>query len=59
LIPEGQREQTVYLTAAPWFRDRSVVLCSCQRRRRAGMLPVWLRVRARAIAKSEQASARR
>jgi hypothetical protein len=60
LIPEGQSEQTVYLTAAPWVApiDRLFVAVAKGAGGQAS-LPVWLRVRRAGVsAKSEAISAR-
>jgi hypothetical protein len=61
LIPEGQNEQTVYLTAASWVAPIDRLFFAVAKGAGAqASLPVWLRVRRPGgSAKSEQASARR
>jgi WD40 repeat protein len=61
LIPAGQNEQTVFLTAAPWVApiDRLFFAVTKSEGGQAS-LPVWLRVRRAGIsAKLEEGSARR
>ena len=61
LIPEGQSEQTVYLTAASWVPPIDRLFFAVAKGAGAqASLPVWLRVRRPGgSAKSEQASAQR